>query len=156
VSRERIDFSALRAVAGAGFVVRLVGGLGRVERDFLKTSGVEYRGEISHAELPAALRGADAFVLPYRINGLTRGISPAKTYECLATGKPVVAAPLPTMEELAGHVYLARRPEDYVEALRSLGETETGERVRARIEVARNNSWDARFAGLEEALWRVL
>jgi glycosyltransferase involved in cell wall biosynthesis len=117
---------------------------------------VDYRGEVSHAGLPAALAGVDAFVLPYRINGLTRGISPAKTYECLATGKPVVAAPLPAMEELAGRVYLARRPEEYVRALQSLEETETGEGARARMELARKNSWDARFAGLEETLWRAL
>jgi glycosyltransferase involved in cell wall biosynthesis len=156
VSRERTDFAALRAIAGAGFVVRLVGGLGRVERGFLGTPGVDYRGEVSHAGLPAALAGVDAFVLPYKINGLTRGISPAKTYECLATGKPLVAAPLPAMEDLAGHVYLARKPEDYVEALRGLGETETGDGVRARMELARENSWDARFGALEEALWRAL
>jgi hypothetical protein len=156
ISRERTDFATLRAIAGAGFVVRLVGGLGRVERGFLKTPGVDYRGEVSHGELPAALAGVDAFVLPYEINALTRGISPAKYYECLATGKPVVAAPLPAMEELAGHVYLASRPEDYVEALRSLGEIETEEGVRARIELARKNSWDVRFAELEEALWRAV
>ena len=137
-------------------MVRLVGGLGRVERGFLKTPGVDYRGVVSHAGLPAALAGVDAFVLPYEINALTRGISPAKYYECLATGKPVVAAPLPAMEELAGHVYLASRPEDYVEALRSLGEIETEEGVRARIELARKNSWDVRFAELEEALWRAV
>lgn len=157
VSRERTDFAALRSIAEAGFVVRLVGGLGRVPRGFLRTPGVDYRGEVSHAALPAALAGVDAFVLPYRINALTRGISPAKTYECLATGKPVVAASLPAMEELAGHVYLARQPEEYVEALRSMGKTETvGYPARARIRLARENSWDARFAGLQEILWRAL
>jgi glycosyltransferase involved in cell wall biosynthesis len=156
LSRERTDFSALRAIAQSGFEVRILGGLGHIERGLLDLPGVDYRGEVSHAELPAALAGVDAFVLPYRVNGLTRGISPAKTYECLATGKPVVAAPLPALEELAGHVYLARRPEDYVEALRQLEKLEMEERRRARIELARSNSWEARFEGIEEALWSVL
>jgi glycosyltransferase involved in cell wall biosynthesis len=156
VSQERIDFSVLRAVAEAGFEVRIVGGLGRIERRFLKLPGIDYRGEVPHAELPAALAGVDAFVLPYRINGLTRGISPAKTYECLATGRPLVAAPLPALEELAGYVYLAERPGDYVEILRNLEGLETEEKRRARIELARRNSWDARFEEIEEALWRVL
>ncbi len=111
---------------------------------------------VPHAELPAALAGVDAFVLPYEVNGLTAGISPAKTYECLATGRPVVASPLPALKGLAGHVYLAERPEGFVAALRALGELETEERARARIELARRNSWEARFAELEEALWRVL
>jgi glycosyltransferase involved in cell wall biosynthesis len=156
VSRERIDFDALEAIAGAGFGLRIVGGLGSVEKRFLKMPGVDYRGEVYHAELPDALAGVDAFVLPYRVNALTRGISPAKTYECLATGKPVVAAPLPAMQDLAGHVYLAGRPEDYVKVLRNLGEAETGERMLARIELARENSWEVKFRGLEEALWRAL
>jgi glycosyltransferase involved in cell wall biosynthesis len=156
VSRERTDLSALRAVAQAGFEVRIVGGVGRVDRTFLKTRGIDYRGAFPHAELPAVLAGTDAFVLPYEVNGLTRAISPAKTYECLATGKPVVAAPLPALEELAGYVYLAKRPQDYAEILRDLEELETEEKRRARIELARKNSWEARFEGIEEALWRLL
>jgi glycosyltransferase involved in cell wall biosynthesis len=156
VSRERTDFAALRAVAGAGFQVRIVGELGRTDKYVLGMPGIYYNGVVPHAELPAALAGVDAFVLPYKINGLTRGIAPAKTYECLATGKPVVAAPLPALEELAEHVYLAESPEDYVRILRSLGSLETDEKVRARIELARRNSWEARFAEIEEALWRAL
>jgi glycosyltransferase involved in cell wall biosynthesis len=156
LSRERTDFAALRAVAEAGFEVRLLGDLGRVERGFLKTPGMDHRGKVSHAKLPAALAGVDAFVLPYEVNELTRSISPAKTYECLATGKPVVAAPLPALEELAGHVYLAKKPEDYVKTLQSLEELETEEKARARIELARRNSWEARFKEIEESLWRAL
>ena len=156
VSRERIDFPTLRAVAEAGFEVRLIGDLGSVERDFLETPGINFWGEVPHAKLPAALAGVDAFVLPYEVNDLTRGISPAKTYECLATGKPIVSAPLPAMEELAGHVYLANEPGEYVEILRSLGGLQKEEKVRARIELARKNSWEVRFGQIEEALWGVL
>ncbi len=156
LSRERIDFPALRALAAAGFEVRLIGGLGRVERSFLETPGIDYRGEVPHADLPAALEGVDAFVLPYQMNRLTRGISPAKTYECLATGLPVVGAPIPALAELEEHVYLARRPEEYVEVLRSLRELETEERIRARMDLARRNSWERRFEELERRLWNRL
>ena len=156
LSRERTDFRTLRAIAAAGFEVRLVGGLGRVDGGFLKTPGVDYRGEVPHEQLPDVLAGVDAFVLPYRFNRLTRSISPAKTFECLATGKPVVAAPLPALAELAEYVYLAGRPEDYVEVLKSLRRLETEGKVRARIELARENSWEARFGEIEEELWRML
>jgi glycosyltransferase involved in cell wall biosynthesis len=100
--------------------------------------------------------GVDAFVLPYKINDMTRAISPAKTYECLAAGRPVVAAPLPAMQELSEYVYLAKRPEDYVGTLRGLWSGDTRERVLAGIERSRENSWEARFGELEEALWRAL
>ena len=124
-----------------------MGGLDGAGKVLPKTPGVDYRGAVSHAELPGALAGVDAFVLPYRVNALTRAISPAKTYECLAAGRPVVAAPLPAMEELREYVYLARRPEDYVRILRGLWDEETEAKVRNGIECARENSWDARFAG---------
>jgi glycosyltransferase involved in cell wall biosynthesis len=155
-SLERVDFDALLAIAEAGFEVRIVGGLGSVEKGLFELPGVDYRGEVSHPGLPSALAGVDAFVLPYKINALTRSTSPAKTYECLATGKPVVAASLPAMRDLAEYVYLTQRPEDYVEVLRNLKHLETEEKRRARIELARKNSWDTRFRALEEALWRHL
>jgi glycosyltransferase involved in cell wall biosynthesis len=156
VRRERIDLDVLRAIAGAGFGLRIVGSIDGAGRDLLKMPRVDYLGEVSHARLPGALAGVDAFVLPYKINAMTRAISPAKTYECLAAGKPVVAAPLPAMRELDDYVYLAERPEDYVQTLRGLWDEGTGERVRAGIELSRENSWDVRFGELEDVLWRAL
>ena len=154
--QERIDFEILEAIAGADFGLRIVGGLDDAGQGLLKMPGVDYRGEVSHAGLPGTLVGVDAFVLPYRVNAMTRAISPAKTYECLAAGRPVVTAPLPAMEELGEHVYLAERPEDYVGTLRRLWDQETPRKVLAGIELARENSWEVRFGELEEVLWRAL
>ena len=156
LGEERVDFAALREIAASGFRVRLVGGLGHVPRGFLETPGIDFRGEVPHEKLPAALAGVDAFVLPYRVNDLTRSISPAKTYECLATGKPIVATPLPALVALGPHVYPARGVGEFGEILRSLDRLETEEKARARISLARENSWDSRFEEIEEALWRKL
>ena len=156
LGRERLDFEVLRAVARAGFRVRLLGNAERAEKGFLAEPNVEYRGEIPHHLLPAALAGVDAFVLPYRMGNLTRAISPAKTYECLATGRPVVASTLPALESLSNHVYLANGPEGFVEALVNLAATETGEKARARTRLARENSWETRFRELEGVISRSL
>lgn len=156
ISEERIDLPLLRAIAEAGFNVRLVGGLGRVEKTLLKVPGIDHRGEVAHRDLPAVLAGTDAFIIPYRMSALTRGISPAKIYECLATGKPVVATPLPELMGLADHVYVAEAQDKFVEVLRSMAELESGEKVRARIELARENSWESRFRAIEEALCRKM
>jgi glycosyltransferase involved in cell wall biosynthesis len=156
LSEERVDFAILEGLGERGFDVRLVGGLGRVEERFFGSPGVNYRGEVPHAELPAALEGTDAFIIPYKINDLTRGISPMKIYECLATGIPVVATPLPEFERFGEHVYLAENAEDFAKVLERLPELETEKKVRARIRLARENSWEARFADLESELWRRL
>lgn len=149
---ERVDAAALRAVAGAGYGVRLVGELDSGMRWLLGVPGVDYRGAVPHAELPEALRGVDALLIPYRMDGLTRAISPAKTLECLATGLPVVAAPLPALLELGEHVYFARSPGEFVEALERLPLRETEERVRARVGAARRNGWEVRAEEAERAL----
>ena len=154
--RGRVDFGILRAVAGAGFRLRLVGRLDPAERRLAGEPNVEYRGEVAHGRLPEALAGVDAFVLPYRTNGLTRGISPAKTFECLATGRPVVASPLPALEDLSEHVYLADGPEGFVGALRNLAETDSDERVGARVRLARENSWPVRFREIEASILGAL
>lgn len=152
ISEERVDFSIVRAIAEAGFTVRLVGSLGRVEEGVLETPGVEHWGEVSHAELPGVLAGADVFIIPYRISALTKGISPAKLYECFATGKPVIATPLPELAGFAEHVYLADGREAFVAGLRRLPALETEKKARARIELAKENSWEARFRAIEEAI----
>jgi len=154
--RGRVDFGVLRAVAGAGFRLRLVGRLDPAERRLADELNVEYRGEVAHGRLPEALAGVDAFVLPYRINGLTRGISPAKTFECLATGRPVVASPLPALKDLSEHVYLAAGPEEFVEVLQNLAGTEPDERVGARVRLARENSWPVRFREIEASILGAL
>lgn len=156
VRRERIDPDVFRAISDAGFGLRIVGSVDGAARNLLKMPGVDYRGEVAHAGLPGALAGVDAFVLPYRLDAMTRAISPAKTYECLAAGKPVVSAPIPAMRELGEYVYLAGRPEDYVRTLRGLWDAGTEERVLAGIRLSRENSWNIRFGELEDALCRAL
>lgn len=152
LGRERIDSGILRAVAGAGYRVRLVGDADRADGELLREPNVEYVGEIPHQRLPEALDGVDALLLPYKKSPLARAISPAKTYECLATGRPVVATPLPAMAELRDHVYLADGPQDFVGALRALRDTETGERAMSRTRLAQENSWEARFREVEERI----
>ena len=144
------DFDLAREVARAGYTLRMLGTLS--EPSFARIPGVEYLGKVAHKVLPEHLREADALLIPYRITSFSKGTFPAKTYESLATGKPVVATPLPDLKRLGGHVYLGNGAREFVEVLRRLHESETPERKRARIEFARENSWDARFARFEEIL----
>jgi glycosyltransferase involved in cell wall biosynthesis len=150
----RFDFDLVRSIARAGYRVRLLGTLLRPA--LARFPNVEYRGVVPHAALPAHLKDVDALIMPYEVNDFSKGTFPAKTYECLATGKPVVATALPDLFELGEHVYLAQDPQEFVETLRRLPELETPQKVRARIELARQNSWESRFEKFEEILWREL
>lgn len=148
--KSKFDFDLVREVARAGFTVRLLGTL--LDSAFAKVPGIEYRGEVSHQTLPVHLHSADALILPYKINAYSKGIFPAKTYECLATGKPIIATPLPDLLPLNKHVYIAEGSEKFVQVLRQLPELETPGEACARIELARKYSWDNQFRKFEEIL----
>ena len=81
----------------------------RREEALLKMPGVDYRGEVSHAELPGALAGVDAFVLPYRINALTAPSRRPRPTSAWRREGPSWRRPSPRWRNSREYVYLARR-----------------------------------------------
>lgn len=103
------------------------------------------------ADLPQVLRGADAGLIPYAINDLTRSVFPMKVYEYLAAGLPVLATPLPalagveTIATVAGAAQLVEVAEREFAA-------DTPQRRRQRSAAAAAHSWEARIEEIERAL----
>ncbi len=156
LSGARLDTRVFEKIAQAGIRVKLLGRLDHQQKHLAEIPGIDYVGVVDHIRLPEALAGVDAFVLPYKTNRLTQGISPAKLYECLATGKPIVASRLPAILELGQHIYPAETPEDFVKTLQNLQASESEERFQERIKVARDNSWETRFGEIERHIQEVL
>ena len=150
------DFDLVESIANAGFRVSLIGYSAKQHRLF-DHPNVEYTPPVPQVELPLLLKPMDALVIPYRLNDFTRGIFPTKVYECLATGKPVVATPLPDLQgKLSKYIYLASNAEEFIEVLRRLPELETQEKVQARLALAQRNSWKSRLDLLSRELERLL
>jgi glycosyltransferase involved in cell wall biosynthesis len=107
---RRVDGQALKAAARlspqATFVV-----LGPVvDRDpgeFRDVPNLHFSGAVPYSDLPKHVPHFDLCVLPYVVDEFTRNISPLKHKEYLATGKPVIASPLPEAVRLAEYVTLA-------------------------------------------------
>lgn len=55
-----------------------------------KNKNIHYLGSKSCGELPTYLCGWDIRLIPFAINDSTKYISPTKTPEYLAAGKPVI------------------------------------------------------------------
>ena len=94
---ERMDLELLAAVADArpdwspvlgGPVVKIA------EQDLPRRPNIHYMGQQSYDDLPAFLSGWDVALMPFAINDSTRFISPTKTPEYLAAGRPVVSTPI--------------------------------------------------------------
>lgn len=140
----RMNFDIIKQLAGAGYEIVMVGPI-RTKLPELPYN-VRFTGSVPFMELPAHLMDCECLMIPYHINEFTIRIMPAKIYECLATGKPLVATPLPDLSNFDNDlVYIADSPVRFLEILGSLEVLETPEKNRKRQEVAFNNSWEARF-----------
>ncbi len=70
---------------------------------------IHWLGQKSYQDLPAYLAGWDVAIMPFALNEATRFISPTKTLEYLAAGKPVVSTAIrdvvtPYGEKRAVHI----------------------------------------------------
>ena len=145
-----IDYAPVRALAEAGFEIELIGPIREPLPPFPRN--VAARGPVAHEKLPRLLEAFDGLLLPYADDDYNKGVIPAKIYECLATGRPVLASPLPALSRLGGALYFCRSGQDWVAAARSLEAAETPGRRAARVALAQENSSERAFARLRQAV----
>lgn len=103
------------------------------------------------SDLPQVLRGADAGLIPYAINDLTRSVFPMKVYEYLASGLPVLATPLPALDGVEAIETVPDAAALVAAAEREFA-ADTPERRRERSDAAAAHSWEARIEEIEAAL----
>ena len=94
---ERIDLHLIAEVAAAkpewSFV--MIGPVTKIDASDLPTAtNIHYLGRKDYAHLPRYLAGWDVALMPFAINDATRFISPTKTPEYLAAGRPIVTTPV--------------------------------------------------------------
>jgi glycosyltransferase involved in cell wall biosynthesis len=91
---ERFDIALIDAVAlqRPDWQIVLIGPVVKIDPATLpRHTNIHYLGMKRYDELPAYLAGWDVAILPFARNESTRFISPTKTPEYLAGGKPVVS-----------------------------------------------------------------
>jgi glycosyltransferase involved in cell wall biosynthesis len=114
---------------------------------------------VPYDALPTYAAGFDVCVLPWETErAFTSYGSAIKVREYLATGKPVVIAPLPEYEHLSSVLRIARTREEFLRLVEDALAERDPEAARRRQEAVRGGTWDARaewVSGLiEEALAR--
>ncbi len=95
---ERIDWRLIDEVAARrpAWHWVLVGPTAKVDpADLPCAANIHYCGKQSYADLPAYLKSFDIATMPFALNEATRFISPTKTLEYLAGGKPVISSSVP-------------------------------------------------------------
>lgn len=119
---------------------------------------IHYLGAKTYAELPGYLAGWDVAMMPFALNESTLFISPTKTPEYLAAGKPVVSTPIRdvvTGYGLDGLVTIAETADKFADALgRALAPPSESWRDAVRAKLA-GGSWDKTWASMWKQIERV-
>jgi len=102
-----------------------------------------------HKELAGYVNNFDVCLIPYVLNEYTRTVYPTKLNEYFAMGKPVVSTALPEMtafnERYNDIVYISEDKEAFEKYIKKALREDNGRLKKRRIEIARENSWDARI-----------
>ncbi|TVZ48705.1 UDP-galactopyranose mutase [Azospirillum brasilense] len=147
---ERLDIALLDAAAAArpDWQFVLVGPVVKIDpADLPHRPNIHYLGPKSYDDLPHYLAGWDVALMPFARNESTRFISPTKTPEYLAAGRPVVSTSITDVVRGygdSGVVRIADAPEDFVASVEAaLADAADPERLRATADhVLRDMSWD--------------
>ncbi|GBF35374.1 glycosyltransferase [Desulfocucumis palustris] len=147
LAQKRPDWSvAMVGPVGAGISV-----------DRLKAlPNVHFFGRKSKEELPGYIKGFDVCLNPFRINDLTRRVSPLKFYEYLASGKPVVSVEMPGVMEFSGVIETASDYEGFNRGVERALAGESEERKKLRLGAAARNSWESRVEFMMDKIREVM
>jgi UDP-galactopyranose mutase len=127
------------------------------DEDLPRRSNIHYLGSKTYDQLPTYLSGWDVALMPFAMNESTEFISPTKTPEYLAGGKPVVSSAIKDVVRTYGHlqgVHIAHDAEGFVrccELALEQSRDPNGEWLAEADLLLSSASWDttqARMAGL--------
>ncbi len=147
---ERMDLELLERIADArpDWHVVMLGPIVKIDAKALpKRPNIHWLGAKKYEELPAYLAGWDVAMMPFALNQSTRFISPTKTLEYLAAGKPVVSTAIRDVVRPYGDRNLVRIGDhsSFVSELaQALAEDGAARREAADAFVAQT-SWDHTF-----------
>jgi UDP-galactopyranose mutase len=120
---ERMDLDLIAGIADArpDWHLVMIGPVTKLDPNRLpRRSNIHYLGKKSYESLPQYLAGWDVAILPFAQNEATRFISPTKTPEYLAGGKPVVSSPILDVVRPYGELGLVRIAEGIPEFVRAI------------------------------------
>lgn len=151
---ERLDTDLLMQLAALRpewhFV--LLGPIVKIrEEDLPRSSNLHYLGAKSYADLPQYLANWDVAMLPFARNASTRFISPTKTPEYLAAGKPVVSTPIQDVVHPYGDMGLVRiasTAQQFADAIEASLSPRDPAHDRRVDEFLAGMSWSKTFSGM--------
>ena len=113
---------------------------------------VHLLGPVAVTEVPGYVKGFQVGLMPYLQNRHAENIDPLKLYDYLAAGLPVVSVDIPAAREFSAYVHLAAGPQQFGQAVVAALADTAPDRVQARLNVARQHTWEARVEQISDLI----
>jgi glycosyltransferase involved in cell wall biosynthesis len=155
---ERMNIEMLREMAELRpewqFV--MIGPVAKIqEEDLPRRENIHYLGGKDYKDLPGYIAGWDVAIMPFAMNESTKYISPTKTPEYLAAGKPVVSTPIRDVVRPYGDlglVYIASTAEEFIAACENALKDDMYGKLQKTDEFLSYNSWDTTFSKMKSLI----
>jgi len=159
---ERTDIELLREIAELRpeYQYIMIGPIVKIdENDLPRLDNIHYLGGKDYSDLPAYIGGWDVAMMPFALNDSTRFISPTKTPEYLAAGRPVVSTAIRDVVRPYGEkglVHIAATAEEFVRAIETALSDESENRRAKAAEHLATMSWDKTQNAMAELIDEVI
>lgn len=150
INLELISESA-RLLPNVSFV--MIGPLAKIsENDLPRLSNLHYLGMKSYEQLPAYLKAFDVAMMPFALNDATKFISPTKTLEYMAAGKPIISTRIKDVERDYQHcVAIVDSVQDFCDAVQNI-KIDKSSRMSSYAEILSNTSWDTTASKMQNII----
>jgi glycosyltransferase involved in cell wall biosynthesis len=156
---ERFDIELVEKVATAKpeWQIVLIGPVVKIDEHSLpRRDNIHYLGQKSYQELPGYIRGWDIAMIPFALNESTRFISPTKTPEYLAAGKPVISTAIRDVVKPYGEqelVHIIHSAEEFIEkATIELDKKDRTDWLQSVDDFLAGNSWEQTCDAMKELI----
>ncbi len=160
---ERFDIELIKSMAiqRPDWHFVMIGPVVKIDPETLpKLNNVHFLGSKSYNELPAYVSGWDIALIPFMINESTKFISPTKTPEYLAAGKPVVSTPIADVVDPYGNnglVHIASTAEEFIKAAEiELNKSKDDTWIKKVDNFLCENSWDDTWSRMTDLINETL
>lgn len=112
--------------------------------DLSSLKNIYFLGRKCLEDLPGYLKAFDVSTIPFRLNEFASYAFPTKTFEYLASGKPVVSTDLSALREYHPLVKVAKSKEEFLDRIQESLAEEGSAIVSRRIALAHEHTWGER------------
>lgn len=148
---ERIDIEMIREIAEKRpeWQIVMIGPVVKIdEKDLPHNENIHYLGMKDYKDLPHYIAGWDVALMPFAINDSTKFISPTKTPEYLAAGKPVISTAIRDVVRPYGEqnlVAIAATSDEFIAAAETAFQEDRTEKIKDVDKFLMQTSWDKTF-----------